>query len=113
MTGRAPDTPPAPASAPGRRLVAAALALVLAPVAPSLRRSATTALDIALFSALLHYGGAAFAGFYPLYDLLILYIGLRFGPPALLDAALLAMLGFAAVILLTETWRQEPALAIG
>jgi signal transduction histidine kinase/HPt (histidine-containing phosphotransfer) domain-containing protein len=92
----------------------AILACVLRwPVAPSLRRSAATALDIALFSAMLHYGGAAFAGFYPVYDLLILYIGLRFGPPALLDAALFAMLGFSAVILTTETWQQEPALAIG
>ena len=104
-------------------LLVAASALIIAwvlllcvirwPVAAPLRRDGTMLLDIAVFSAFLHFGGGGVAGWYPFYLLMISYNGLRFGLRALLDSALAAILGFAAVVLSTEIWRIEPALSIG
>ncbi len=89
------------------------LHVVLWPAAPALRRFGAMILDIVLFSAFLHYGGGAVAGWYPLYLLAIVYAGFRFGLGALLGTATLSILGFAAVVLSTDVWRQQPALATG
>ena len=83
------------------------------PVAPPSRHNFVLALDAALFSALLHFGGSAVAGWYPLYFLLIFYAGYRFGRGALLVSTIASTLGFAAVILSTEIWRLQPALSGG
>src|SRR5437763_727528 len=66
-----------------------------------------------LFSAFLHFGGGAVAGWYPLYLLAICYAGFRFGVGALLWTAAGSVLGFAAVVLSSPQWQQQPLLAIG
>jgi len=89
------------------------LYVILSPAAPKLRGLAAAVLDIALFSAFLHYGGGAVAGWYPLYLLATLYAGFRFGLGALLGNASLDILGFGGVVLSTEFWHQQPVLAAG
>src|SRR6185503_15047318 len=71
------------------------------------------ALDIALFSAFLHFGGSAAAGWYPLYLMIVFYAGLRCGIGALWGGALAGGAAFVAVVLTTEAWRQQPVLAAG
>ena len=89
------------------------LCVILWPAAPPSRRFGAMILDIVLLSAFLHYGGSAAAGWYPLYLLAIVYAAFRFGVGALLGTAILSVLGFAAVVLSTDFWRQQPVLAIG
>jgi len=89
------------------------LCIILRPAAPPLRRRGAMVLDIALFSAFLHYGGGGAAFWYPLYLLAILYAGLRFGLGALAGTATLSILGFAAVVLTTDIWLEQPVLAAG
>lgn len=112
-----PGVPPAtylPVAAFG--LVAAwavLLHVILWPAAAPVRRYGATALDLAVISALLHFGGGEVAGWYPLYLLVIFDAGLRFGLGALLGTAIGSILGFAGVILSTEIWRQQPVLGAG
>ncbi len=113
-----PNEGPAPAYVPVAALgLAAAWALllhvILWPAAPPLRRGGAMALDIVLLSAFLYFGGRAVAGWYPLYLLAIFYAGFRFGLAALVWNAIAGILGFAAVILSTEFWREQPGLATG
>jgi len=89
------------------------LHVILWPAAPPVRRFGAMVLDIVLLSAFLHCGGAPVAGWYPLYLLAILDAGFRFGLGALLGTATLSLLGFAAVVLSTDVWQQQPVLAIG
>jgi signal transduction histidine kinase/HPt (histidine-containing phosphotransfer) domain-containing protein len=89
------------------------LYVILWPVAPALRLYGAMMLDIALFSLFLHFGGSAVAGWYPLYLLAIFYAGSRFGLGALLASAIASIVGFAAVVLSTDSWRQQPMLAAG
>jgi len=89
------------------------LLVILWPATPPWRWFAAMALDLALFSMFLHLGGGGVAGWYPLYLLTIFHAGLRFGPGALLGAALLGISGFGAVVLSTEFWRRQPVLAAG
>ncbi len=89
------------------------LSILLRPVAGRLRRGCAMALDIALLSALLHLGGAAAAGLYPLYLLAAFYAGYRFGEHALLGSAIGSLAGFTVVVLFTEFWRRQPGLALG
>lgn len=89
------------------------LYVMLWPAAPPVRRFGAMALDIGLISAFLYCGGGAVAGCYPLYLLAIAYAGFRFGLGALLGTATLSIFGFAAVVLSTDAWRQQPALAAG
>lgn len=91
----------------------ALLLVILWPATPPWRWFAAMALDLALFSMFLHLGGGEVAGWYPLYLLTIFHAGLRFGPSALLGAALLGISGFGAVVLSTEFWRRQPVLAAG
>lgn len=111
------------ALAPSDCVAAAVAALVAAwgillcvmrwPAAPPLRRHGGLALDMALFSAYLHFGGGAVAGWYPIYLLAMIHAGLRLGLDALLVSATAGVLGFAALIISTEFWRLQPALAGG
>jgi len=87
--------------------------VILWPAALPFRRGGAMILDILLFSAFLHYGDSAVAGWYPLYLLAIVYAAFRFGLGALLGTATLSILGFAAVVLSTDVWRQQPVLAVG
>lgn len=89
------------------------LCVMLWPTAPPLRRHGALALDMALFSAFLHFGGGAVAGWYPVYLLASVHAGLRLGLDALLVSAVAGVLGFAVVILSTEVWRLQPPLAAG
>ena len=89
------------------------LCIILWPAAPPLRHYAAIALDIALLSAFLHFGGSAAAGWYPFYLLIVFYAGLRCGIGALWGSALAGSAAFVAVITATETWRQQPVLAAG
>jgi hypothetical protein len=81
--------------------------------ASRLRRLAATVCDLLLLSAFLHFGGSRVAGWFPLYLVVVLCVGLRFGLAALLSAALTAIVGFAAVVVSTPAWRGQPALAAG
>ncbi len=89
------------------------LCVMLWPQAPRLRRNGALALDAVLISTFLHFGGGAVAGWYPFYFLLILYAGFCLGLDALAVGATAGTIGFAAVILSTEFWRVQPALAGG
>jgi signal transduction histidine kinase len=89
------------------------LQIIVWPAGPPARRFAAMALDIVLLSAFLYSGGSAVAGWYPLYLLAILYAGFRFGRGALAATATLSILGFGAVVLATDAWRQQPVLAAG
>src|SRR5438477_3048163 len=74
-----------------------------------LRRCAAV-LDAAILALFLHFGGQDAAGWYPVYLLLIVYGGFRFGVGALVGNAALAVLGFSAVAATTAFWQQQPAL---
>src|SRR6266550_3180981 len=74
-----------------------------------LRRCAAV-LDAAILAFFLHFGGQDAAGWYPVYLLLIVYGGFRFGVGALVGNAALAVLGFGAVAATTAFWQQQPAL---
>jgi signal transduction histidine kinase/HPt (histidine-containing phosphotransfer) domain-containing protein len=108
---------PADCVAVGVAALVAAWAILLCiirwPEAPLLRRHGALALDMALFSAYLHFGGAAVAGWYPIYLLAMIHAGLRLGLDALLVSAAAGVLGFAALVMSTEFWRLQPALAGG
>jgi signal transduction histidine kinase len=67
-------------------------------------------LDTAILAFFLHFGGPDAAGWYPVYLLLIVYGGFRFGIGALIGNAALAVLGFGAVAATTAFWQQQPAL---
>ncbi|HTT81501.1 MAG TPA: hypothetical protein VMF86_17675 [Stellaceae bacterium] len=77
------------------------------------RRLAATVSDLILLSAFLHFGGRPVAGWFPLYIIVVVCAGLRFGMAALLSAAATAIVGFAAVAVFTVAWREQPALAAG
>ena len=97
-------------------LVSGWLLLLLALLRPSpssLRRHCGIVADAALLSAFLHFGGGVAAAAYPLYLLLILYTGWRFGIGALAAASMLSLLGFGVVIATTDFWRELPVLAAG
>ena len=108
---------------PAPYVMVAALALIIAwavllhlivwPAVMLWRRFAAMALDVVLFSTFLHFGGSGVADWYPLYLLAVLYAGLRFGRGALLATGLASVAGFAAVVLSTDFWLQQPVLAVG
>jgi hypothetical protein len=87
--------------------------VMLWPITPAVRRLPAIVLDLSLFSAFLHCGGREVAGWYPLYVIVTFYAGLRYGVAALLTAAAASVVGFAAVVASTESWRAQPALCAG
>ncbi|HTV88415.1 MAG TPA: hypothetical protein VME41_05310 [Stellaceae bacterium] len=89
------------------------LCVILWSAAAPLRRLAALVFDLLLFSAFLHFGGRQAAGWYPIYMIVVLYAGLRFGLVELVVAAAAAILGFTAVVATTAAWREQPALAAG
>jgi signal transduction histidine kinase len=87
--------------------------LILQPVGVPARWRLGMALDVALLSAFLHIGGSAAAGLCVLFPAVVFYAGYRFGERALIETAIASLLGFAAVVLTTGFWRQQPGLALG
>jgi signal transduction histidine kinase len=86
---------------------------VLHPSPAPLRRYCGIAADTALLSAFLHFGGDTAAACYPLYLLLIVYTGWRFGSGPLAVSTVLSLAGFGVVVASTEFWRDVPLLAAG
>jgi signal transduction histidine kinase len=110
-----------PRSAPCLPVAASALVLawtlllcvILWPEAAAPRRLAAIVLDMALFSAFLHFGGRQVAGWFPLYIVIVIYAGLRFGLAGLMTASIAAIVGFAAVVASTAAWHEVPTVAAG
>jgi len=86
------------------------LALMMRLTASIWLRRCATVIDASVLAVFLHFGGQDAAGWYPVYLLLIVYGGFRFGVGALVGNAALAVLGFGAVAATTAFWQQQPAL---
>lgn len=99
------------AYAAGGALLAAHLAWRPAP-SPT-RQALARPLDIGFLSVALYAGGAATAVLYPLYLWIVFGNGFRFGLKALRDGAALGVLGFAATVVATPYWRDNPSLSAG
>lgn len=89
------------------------LLVLLWPRTAAVLRHCAFAVDAALLSAFLHFGGGTGAAAYPLYLMLILYAGWRFGIGDLSVAAGFSLAGFLTVIAITDFWRGLPVLAAG
>jgi len=89
------------------------LLVLLWPRTAAVLRQCAFVVDAALLSAFLHFGGGSGAAAYPLYLMLILYAGWRFGIGALTVAAGFSLAGFLTVIATTDFWRELPVLATG
>src|SRR5205085_9485143 len=72
-------------------------------------RRCTTVLDAAILACFLHFGGQDAAGWYPVYLLLIVYGGFRFGVGGLGGDAAPAGLGVGAVAASTAAWQRQAA----
>ncbi len=68
--------------------------------------------DSGLVTLFLYGGGSSAAFAYPLYLLLAIGNGFRFGLKSLLWATLANAVGFAALVATTPFWRAQPALAV-
>ena len=77
------------------------------------RRLVGILFDIGMFSYGMHIGDAATAPFFPIYLWIILGNGFRFGIPYLAAAAVVALIGFAAVIQTTDIWQTHQSLGVG
>ena len=89
------------------------LLTILDPVSSPLRYYVGAVFDAALLAALLHFGAALTAPWFPLYLLVTFYAGFRFGPVALTVASVANLIGFAAVVATTSFWREQALLAGG
>ncbi|HWB47616.1 MAG TPA: HAMP domain-containing sensor histidine kinase [Stellaceae bacterium] len=89
------------------------LLTILDPITSPLRYYAGAVFDAALLSALLHFGQALTAPWFPLYLLMTFYAGFRFGPAALAVTSVANLAGFAAVVATTAFWREQALLAGG
>jgi signal transduction histidine kinase/HPt (histidine-containing phosphotransfer) domain-containing protein len=89
------------------------LLLILVPRPLRLRPLFATLADSGVSTLVLYAGGSLTAFFYPVYLLLALGNGFRFGLKSLILATLANTLGFAVVVATTPFWRAEPALASG
>jgi two-component system sensor histidine kinase RpfC len=76
------------------------------------RRVAGMLLDLITLPVGMIVGGEVVAPLYPMYLWIILGMGFRYGRRYLFAAAILSLVGFAAVIALTEFWRMHLALSI-
>ncbi|MDR6287091.1 two-component system sensor histidine kinase RpfC [Methylopila jiangsuensis] len=103
--------PLAAAYAAGGALFAAHLAW--RPEPSPTRQALARPLDIGFLSVALYAGGAATAVLYPLYLWIVFGNGFRFGLGALRDGAALGVLGFAATVVATPYWRDNPSLSAG
>lgn len=89
------------------------LLTILDPITSPLRYYVGALFDAALLAALLHFGAALTAPWFPLYLLVTFYAGFRFGPVALAVTSAANLIGFAAVVATTPFWREQALLAGG
>jgi two-component system sensor histidine kinase RpfC len=76
------------------------------------RRLIAMAADFAMISYAAAAGGLGTGFFYPFYLWTVFGNGFRFGVPYLYVAMVFANIGFLAVLLVTEIWRQQTGLSI-
>ncbi len=86
--------------------------LLLRPGASPARRLAGILVDLGSLSYCLHIGGETAAPLYPLYLLVILANGFRFGTPYLLAAADTAVASFALVTVATDSFAAHAGLSL-
>lgn len=89
------------------------LSILYAPEPSPARRLSAMVTDFAVLSCLLQLGGEAAAPFFPVYLWVAFGYGFRFGLRDLAKAVVTAVIGFSIVILTTDYWQEELALAIG
>jgi CheY-like chemotaxis protein/HPt (histidine-containing phosphotransfer) domain-containing protein len=77
------------------------------------RRLAGILVDLGALSYCMHIGGEMAAPLYPLYSLVILANGFRFGRPYVLAAADTAVASFALMTVATEFFAAHPGLSLG
>jgi CheY-like chemotaxis protein len=87
--------------------------LLLRPEASAARRLAGILLDFGALSYCMHIGGETALPLYPLYLLVILTNGFRFGTRYLLAAADTAIASFALMTVATEFFAAHPGLSLG
>ncbi len=87
--------------------------IVLRPAASPARRLIAMLTDIGTTSAVLHYGGAAAAPFYPVYLWVAFGFGFRYGLPYLTASVAAAVIGFVIVIATTPFWQGQLPLGLG
>ena len=80
---------------------------------PAWRRYATNLSDMAVLSLTMISAGESGMPAFLFYLWVTLGNGFRFGVPPLIVSAVLSVIGFSAVVALTEVWRNNPALAVG
>ena len=100
----------------GGYLVVSCLYLVLIalrPAASVARRLIAMLTDIGVTSAVLHFGGAAAAPFYPVYLWVCFGFGFRYGIPYLTASVAAAVVGFVTVIATTQFWQAQLPLGLG
>ena len=85
----------------------------LAPARSVARRLLAMSTDFAVMSLMMAVCGEVATPFYPLYLWVILGNGFRFGLGYLLTAGVLGVVGFSAVAVTTEPWRDHPLLSLG
>ena len=85
--------------------------LIWRPHVSPARRIAGMLLDLITLPVGMIVGDEVVAPLYPMYLWIILGMGFRYGRRYLLAAAVLSLVGFAAVIALTEFWRTHLALS--
>src|SRR5205807_3750380 len=86
--------------------------LLMRPDVCAARRLAGIVLDVGALSYCMHIGGETAAPLYPLYSLVILANGFRFGRPYLLAAADIAVASLALTTVVTEFFAAHPGLSL-
>ncbi|HYM73161.1 MAG TPA: hybrid sensor histidine kinase/response regulator [Stellaceae bacterium] len=89
------------------------LHLILDPRPSAVRRHVAMAADIGVLSALLFAGGGLTAALCPVYPYIAISSGHHYGLRSLTVATLLGAVAFAAVVIATPFWREQPMLAGG
>ena len=87
--------------------------IVVWPAASPARRLVAMLTDIGTTSAVLHFGGAAAAPFYPVYLWVAFGFGFRYGLPYLTASVAAAVVGFVGVIVTTPFWQEQLSLGFG
>lgn len=87
--------------------------IVVHPRASPVRRLVAMLTDMGATSAVLHFGGAAAAPFYPVYLWIAFGFGFRYGLPYLAASVAAAVAGFVTVIATTAYWQEQLALGLG
>jgi two-component system, sensor histidine kinase RpfC len=87
--------------------------IALRPMPSVARRLIAMLTDVGVTSAVLHFGGAAAAPFYPVYLWVSFGFGFRYGIPYLTASVATAVIGFVIVIATTPFWQEQLPLGLG